>query len=197
MKLRMHNPKIKDKVQKPGKLTSFITNLIIIIDVLMVLLLIIGLMGKELDLILISAGLVVLFTGIIIFLKHAYDTSYKETEEYLILKNGKKEQKVFYEDIVDWKPDFNEIRILDGSKKDGKFTRVNVKLFKPEILLRTIADMTFDGKFYSTDKKYSQDPSREMQIVHYLINIRYDYLIKDYIKEKEDILEKEENKIEF
>ena len=134
MKLRMHNPKIKDKVQKHGKLTSFITNLIIIIDVLMVLLLIIGLMGKELDLILISAGLVVLFTGIIIFLKHAYDTSYKETEEYLILKNGKKEQKVFYEDIVDWKPDFNEIRILDGSKKDGKFTRVNVKLFKPEIL---------------------------------------------------------------
>lgn len=187
---KLHKPKRENGVQKPGKLTGFITNLLVVMSVLMVLLMVLGLLTKDLQFALISGGVSLFMFAIVVLLKHSYDTSYEESSEYLIIRNGKKQVKIFYENIIDWRPTFNEISILDKTKEDEKFVRINIVFFKPEILIRSLADMTFEGKFQTSDKKYFEDPKRERQLVAYLVNNNYAYLIEDYIDqiEKRSIL---------
>ena len=135
--------------------------------------------------ILVSGGLSIFTLGIIFFLKRAYDITYQETNEYFIVTSGKRKYQVRYDDIVNWKATYNEISVLDKNQADEKFVRVNMVLFKPEILLRKIADMTFHGKFKRQKDTFFKDPNRELEIVNYMVNMKYAYLIEDYVEKVE------------
>lgn len=185
MNKRIHNPINKNGIQKPGKLTGYITKMIIIFDVLFFIILILGIIAKEKEMILVSGGLSIFTLGIIFFLKRAYDITYQETNEYFIVTSGKRKYQVRYDDIVNWKATYNEISVLDKNQADEKFVRVNMVLFKPEILLRKIADMTFHGKFKRQKDTFFKDPNRELEIVNYMVNMKYAYLIEDYVEKVE------------
>lgn len=182
MKKRIHNPKTKNGIQKPGKLTGFITKIIIFIDVIFFIMFILGIMSKETDITLVSGGVALFILALIFFLKRAYDITYQENNEYFIVSSGKTSHQIRFADIINWKSTYNEISVLDKNQTDGKFVRINMVLFKPEILLRKIADMTFDGKFKREKETFVEDPNRELEIVNYLTNMKYGYLIKDYIE---------------
>ena len=182
MKKRIHNPKKENGIQKPGKLTGFITKMAIFIDALFFIMFILGILAKETDMILVSGGLAIFTLAIIFFLKRAYDITYQENDEYFIVTSGKRKHQVRYDEIVNWKSTYNEMSVLDINQADEKFVRVNMKLFNPEKLLRKIADMTFSGKFKREKQSFVDDPYRELEIVNYLINMKYGYLIEDYIK---------------
>ena len=154
----------------------------IFIDALFFIMFILGIMAKETDMILVSGGLAIFTLAIIFFLKRAYDITYQENDEYFIVTSGKRKHHVRYDEIVNWKSTYNEMSVLDINQADEKFVRVNMKLFNPEILLREIADMTFSGKFKREKQSFVDDPYRELEIVNYLINMKYGYLIEDYIK---------------
>ena len=186
MSKKLHKPNVEGGVQKTGKLTGFLVKFFILIDVLLVGMFLIGLTGKVYDLAVVSGILVIVLTGIIVLLKHSYNMSYQENNKGLILKKGNTEYKVLLDNIVDWKPGFNEIGILDKSRSDGKFVNINITILRPEILLRRLADMTFEGKFHTDDKKYFEDPNRERELLYFLVNNKYDYLIKDYIKDNQN-----------
>lgn len=183
---RNYRPKYEDGVQKPGKLEGFILNILISIDALLAVMLILGIIMKESEMAIVSGGLAFFILAIIMFLKQAYRASYQENTECFILKSRNKEYQVYYENIIDWQPAFNEIAILDKTRSDEKYIKINIKIFKPEIMLRKIADMTFAGKLYSLDHNYFEDPSRKTEIVSYLVKNDYGYLIKDYIEKTEN-----------
>lgn len=186
MSKKLHKPKLEGGVQKPGKLTGFLVKFFILMDVLLVGMFLLSLVGKIYDMAVVSGIFVIVLTGIIVLLKHSYNMSYQENNKGLILKKGNTEYKVLLDNIVDWKPGFNEIGILDKSRSDGKFVNINITILRPEILLRRLADMTFEGKFRTDDKKYLEDSNREKELLYFLINNKYDYLIKDYIKDNQD-----------
>ncbi|UJF15910.1 hypothetical protein LZ578_01825 [Jeotgalibaca sp. MA1X17-3] len=188
---KFYKPKYEGKVQKPGKLEGCILKLLILVELILVGLVAVGVFAREPDIITISGVLALFILVIMMILKYATDTSYQENNEYFILKIRKKEYQVFYENIIDWRPAFKEIALLDPSRLDGKYINVNIKLFKPEILLRKLSDMTFDGKFYNPDEMYKEDPYRKNQIVNYLVNNYYGYLIEDYKKRMENTFDNE------
>lgn len=183
---KIYKPKYEGKVQKPGKLEGCIMKILIVLDIFSISFSVMGIFMKETEMAIVFACLALLFLFAIILLKHAHDTSYQENTEYFILKVKNKEYQVFYDNIVDWQPSYNEIAILDKTNPDEGYIKVNIKIFKPEILLRKIADMTFEGKFRSQDQKYFQDPNREVETVNYLVNHNYKYLVEDYIQKIED-----------
>lgn len=51
----------------------------------------------------------------------------------------------------------------------------------PEILLRKITEMTFEEKFFPSPYESYGDPYRKSQIVDFLVNSQYGYLIEDYL----------------
>lgn len=183
---KVYKPKYENGVQKPGKLEGFIITILILIATLLALMAVLGVSMKETEMAIVSGVLALFLFAIIVLLKQALKVSYQENTDYFILKSKNKEYQVFYENIVDWQPALNEIAILDKSRTDEKYVKINIKLFKPEILLRKIADRTFEGKLYSSDKDYLEGASKETEIVCYLVNNNYGYLIKDYIEEVED-----------
>ena len=142
----------------PEKLEKMIRYILLFLTRLLLLLAVLGILTKNKEMALVCEGLVFFFLVIVIILKHAQDTSYQENSEYFILKSGKKANQVFYKDIIDWQPSFNEVTILDKTKEDAKYIRVDVKIFKPEILLREIADMAFEGKFQDLDPFNTENP---------------------------------------
>lgn len=71
--------------------------------------------------------LAVVLLASVVLLKRVYNTSYEENFEYFILTSGNKKEQIFYDDIIDWQPLFNEIKILDKTKSDKKYIRVNIK----------------------------------------------------------------------
>ena len=183
---KIYKPKYENGVQKPGKLEGCLLKFLILIAVLLAMMAALGVSINDTEMAIVSGVFALIVFAIIILLKQAYSISYQENEEYFILKSRNKEVQVFYENIVDWQPSFNEIAILDKSKADEKYVKINIKLFKPEILLRKIADRTFDGKMYSLNKDYLEGASKEKEIVRYLVNNNYGYLIKDYIEAVEE-----------
>lgn len=185
MSNKVHKPRIKDGVQTPGKATSVIRILLIAMDAVFIFMMVLGIVGKIKDLSLVAGGLAIFTTAIIFLLKHLYNTSYQEDDESLIIRNGKKEVKVYYDDIINWKPTYNEISVLDKTKEDEGYIRINIAFFKPIVLIRRLTDMTFEGKFHTSDQKYFEDPYRKREIVAYLVNNHYGYLIKDYIDQVE------------
>lgn len=180
---KIYKPKYENGVQKPGKLEGFILKLLIVIAALLALMAVLGVSMKETEMAIASGALASFILAIVVLLKQSLKVSYQENENYFILRSKNKEIKVFYENIVDWQPALNEIAILDKSRSDKKYVKINIKLFKPEILLRKIADKTFNGELYSLNKDYLEGASKETEIVRYLVNNHYGYLIKDYIKE--------------
>lgn len=183
---KIYQPKFEDEVQRPGILQKFVLNLIKILDILAILFVLLGLYLGEIEMTIAFAVLAFIFSGAIMILNHAYDTSYLETDEYFIIKLRNQEHKVNYDDIIDWQPSFNEIKILDQTKADRKYIPVNIALFKPEILLRQLADKAFAGEFHQQEKIYSEDPDRKVETINYLRNNQYGYLVKDYIEEIEN-----------
>ena len=183
---KIYKPNYENNVQKPGKLERFIVKFLMFLEGFVIIFAVLGILMGEMEMALVFGGLALIFLIIIIFLKRAHDTSYQENDEYFILQTGKKEDRVFYKNIIDWQPSFNEIAILDQTKPDKEYIRVNIKIFKPEILLRKIAEMAFDGKFNNLDPASIEDQNREIETVHYLVNNQYGYLVEDYIKEIEN-----------
>lgn len=179
---KIYKPKYENNVQKPGKLQGFIVNFFVVLNSFLIFFAIVGIFMKETEMALAFAGLALFFLVVILFLKRAYNISYQENAEYFILKSRNKEYQVYYENIIDWQPSFNEIAILDKTTSEKKYIRVNIRLFKPEILLRRIVEMAFDGKFSNLDQAYTEDPNREVETVNYLINNQYGYLVEDYVK---------------
>lgn len=183
---KIYKPKYENNVQKPGKFQIFLVNFLVFLDGILLFFAVMGIMMKETEMALAFGGLALFFLVVILFLKRAYDISYQENDEYFILKTKNKEHKVFYENIIDWQPSFNEIAILDKTKPDKKYIRVNIRLFKPEILLLEIADMAFDGKFNNLDQTHTEDQNREVETVYYLVDNQYGYLVEDYVKKIEN-----------
>src|SRR5699024_28516 len=182
---KLAKPKETKNVQTPGKFDNFLLKLLIVIAVFSAIFMIIGLAIREIEMAIAFLVLTLVFIGIVWFLKSKYNISYQEDSESFLLKTKKKEVQVFYKDIVDWQPGFNEIKILDKSMSDKDYIRVNIAMLKPEILLREIAEMTFEGKFYSADDDYFDDPTKKYEIVNFLTNNNYEYLVEDYVDQIE------------
>ena len=173
----------KKEVQTPGGFDTLIANLLTLLTFFSAVLTFFGIIIQETEMMIVFLVLTVIFTLIVMTLKRAHDTSYQENTEYFILRVQKKEYQVFYKNIVNWQPHLNEIRILDETSLDNEYIRVNISIFTPEILLRKIAEMTFEEKFYSLDDTYFEDPTREYQIINFFTKNNYGYLIEDYIEE--------------
>lgn len=172
-------PAKKDKVQTPGRFDRWIAKLMSLLAYFTLFFTIMGAIAGEIEMTIAFAVLTLIFFLIVRVLKRAYDMSYQENEEYFILRKQKKEYKVFYEDIVDWEPAFNEINILDRTAPDKKYIQVNVSIFRPEILLRKIAEMTIDGKFAEFSPHFQEDPNRENQLIGFLRQYNYVHILEE------------------
>lgn len=183
---KLYKPKYEDNVQKPGKLETFIANFLLVLGVFLLLLTIAGLLMQEMEMVLVMGAITLIYFALVFVLKRAHDTSYQENEEYFILTVQKKEYKVFYEDITDWQPFYNEIGVFDKTQPEKDYIRVNIKIFKPEILLRKIADMAVEGKFDGTSEIFLENQDRTEETINYIVNNRYGYLVDDYVKQIND-----------
>ena len=174
-------PKYEDNIQKPGKFDGCLQRIIQTITVISGIFAVLGLIAGEMEMGIVFSVMTLIFLGIIFLLKREYNLTYEENEEYFVLNHKNKEHKVYYENIVDWLPSFNEISILDKTKEDQKYIKVNVAMIKPEILLRKIAEMTFDGKFPHRNHldPNDPDPMREHEIINFLNGYDYGYLVED------------------
>lgn len=141
---------------------------------------------QEMEMVLVMGAITLIYFALVFVLKRAHDTSYQENEEYFILTVQKKEYKVFYEDITDWQPFYNEIGVFDKTQPEKDYIRVNIKIFKPEILLRKIADMAVEGKFDGTSEIFLENQDRTEETINYIVNNRYGYLVDDYVKQIND-----------
>lgn len=175
---RFYKPKYEDNVQKPGNLNRFIQNLFIFLTVMMFFFSALGLMMQDTEMTIVFAVVGLIFLVITLALRRAHMISYEENEEYFILKNKGKTYKVFYKDITDWQPAYNEIEILDETQLEEQYIRVNISIFKPEILLRKIADMAMEGKFNQ------ESQFRQIETIDFLQHNNYGYLVEDYLEQK-------------
>ena len=183
---KVYKPAIENNVQKPGTLERVIANVLLFISIFSLFFAIIGFIMAEMEMGTVFTVMSVIFISVTILIKRAHNMSYQETDTYFILQTGKQSQKVYYENIVDWEAGYNEIEVLDQMNVDGKYVRVNIKIFAPEILLRKLADMTFEGKFYQEEQVYMNDPNRKVEFIRYLTQNKYGYLVEDYIKQIEN-----------
>lgn len=177
---KMAKPDRQEDVQTPGKFDHFILKFFVVLTALSALLIILGLVIGETGMAITFLVITLAFSGVIMILRREYDMSYQENSEYFILKAKGKEYKVSYENIVDWQPSFNEIKILDETRADEEYISVNIKILEPEILLQKIVEMTFAGKFQHFDS--GVDPMRENEIINYLAENNYRYLVEDYVE---------------
>lgn len=176
---KLAKPKTEGDVQKPGKFDGFLLKVIQSITVLSAIFAVFGFIAGEMEMGTVFSVMTLIFGGIVWLLKREYNISYEENEAYFILKHKNEEHQVYYENIVDWIPSYNEISILDETKEDRKYIRVNVSMVKPEILLAKIAEMTFDGKFIQHDQPIDpNDPTREHEIVRFLNTYHYGHLLE-------------------
>lgn len=180
---KVYKPKYEDNVQKPGRLERAIVAFLMFLNCIVILGAISGILMKETEMAIVFGVLALIFLISIIILQRAHNTSYQENSEYFILKSNNKEYQVFYENIIDWQPAYNEISVLDASRIDGKYIRVNIRMFKPEILLRKITDMAFDEKFKGPN---ADDPYKKAETVYYIANNGYGYLMEDYLEKIDD-----------
>jgi len=176
---KLAKPKYDSSVQRPGKFDGCILRIIQGLAIFTGIFALFGLIINEPVMTMVFFVLTIAFAGIIFLLKREYNLSYEENSEYFVLNHKNKEYKVFYEDIVDWRPSFNEISILDKTREDQKYIKVNIAMVKPEILLRKIAEMTFNGRFPRQNHLESTDPMREQEINNFLNGYNYGYLMDD------------------
>lgn len=172
-------PKSENDVQRPGTFNIFILRFITLLAILCVIPALLGLIAGEFEMGIVFGIMAVLFGLASVIIKREYDMSYQETDEYFILKAKNKEHRVFYKNIIDWQPGYNEMKVLDESRSDMEYVRVNTAILRPDILLRTIVEMTFQGKFQRIDELEHDDPYRKHEIVNSLINNGYGHLVED------------------
>lgn len=180
MRAKFAKPDVKDGVQKAGRFERMIANVILTLAVLMLALAVFGVVLKEGEMALVCAGIGAVFFILYFIIKKEYAATYFENEEYFILKAKNKEVQVYYKDIVDWEPAFNEIVVLDETKPDSKYIHVNISIFEPKILLQKIVEMTFAGKFYDAGSINIEDPYREQELIDHLQRYNYGYLVEKY-----------------
>ena len=183
IRAKLSKPKVEGSEQKPGILQKIGLGVLFTITIVFILMAILGIMMNEFEMAIVSFILAIIMIALSMYMKFALKTSYQENTEYLILRTRNKEQKVFYKDIVDWKTSLNEIILFDRSKLNEKPIKINIVFFKPEILLRTIADMTFEGKFQNVNANSIINRNREKEIVNFLASNNYRYLVEDYIEQ--------------
>lgn len=184
---RFAKPKTTDGVQKPGGFDRFLVNLITGLAIFSGLFSLLGLVMSETEMAIVFAVLTLVFTGITFWLRSEYKMTYEEHADHFIYQVKKKDYKVFYDDIIDWSPGHNELLLYDQTNPEEKFIPVNIAVFKPEILLRKMADMTFAGHFFGTTTGTgpTDDPYRKYELINFLIANNYGYLVEDYIEELE------------
>lgn len=182
VRTKIYKPTYESNVQKPGKMEGCIVKVLLFLDVFFLFFACLGVFMKEFEMAMVFGGLAVFMGAMTFIIIRAHNTSYEENDTYFILTIRNQEYKVYYENIVDWKPSYNEIALLDKTRSDREYIKVNIKIFKPEILLRKIADMAFAGKF-CVQGGHSQDPYRKVETVNYIANHGYTYLVEDYLQE--------------
>lgn len=77
----------------------------------------------------------------------------------------------------------NEIAILDPTNDPAQYIKVNISIFKPEILLAKIAEKTANGHFVNTERSSLEDPNRKQELVNFYHYYGYEDLLKDYFPE--------------
>lgn len=177
---RMVKPDIVEGKQKPGGFDRFLVKILIGLTVFVALFALMGIISGETEMAIVFSVMTLIFFGIVLILKREFNMTYEENDEYFIYYYKNTEYKVYYENIVNWEPGHNEIRIMDETKPEQKWIRVNVAMIKPNILLRKIADMTFAGKYEVAGDINHPDPKREYEIINFLKQYHYDHLVEDY-----------------
>lgn len=186
LRRKLVKPTYKNNIQTPGKFDHCLLTVIKVLTIIPVTLLLLGLITKESEMAIVSAILTSIFIGLIFFLQREYAMSYQENDDFFILKAKKKEVKVFYDNIIDWQAGMNEISVLDRTNDSQKYTKVNISMLKPEMLLKKIAEKTFSGHFAATDSSNIEDPYREQELINFYHFYGYDYLLEDYSRESKN-----------
>lgn len=168
-------PTVTDGIQKPGGFDRLIIYLITGITILIGLLAILGVATQNTEMAVVCSVITLIFVGVNFWIRHEYNLTYEENDEYFIATIKGKKYKVYYHHIVDWQPGYNEILIFDQTN-ENEYIKVNISIFKPIILLKKIADMTFEGKFIEDDTK---DATREYELVQFYKSYNYSFLIED------------------
>lgn len=182
---KLSKGKFKQNVQKPRQLKSFFTRTMMFLTIFSGVIAALGSFNGEMEMAIVFSVLFIIFAVLSYNMRRKFDTTYQETDEYFIYRNKKEVYKVFYDDITYWQWRIKDIYIQDGTKSDEEKVYIRLDYFHPEILLRTLADMTFDDKFpQRDDDTYTEDPMRKKEMVQFLRRADYKYLIKDeYIEE--------------
>src|SRR5690625_4858579 len=118
-------PKYKKDIQTPGLFDHFLLILLTFLAIFSALLTVLGFFIQETEMTIAFLVLTVISTGIVMVLRRQYHISYQENSEYFILNAQQQEYKVFYENIVDWQPAFNQLRVLTQTNSDNEYIRVN------------------------------------------------------------------------
>lgn len=189
MKHKLAKPEYKTNIQRPGSFITFFHRLLLVQSVILAVLTIVMTLAGETEASLVFAVVTFFSTILTAGIKRKYDMTYQEKEDYFILTIKKQQVKVCYEDISHFQLGLQNIWLQDKTKPNQEFIGVNLALFKPEILIRTLTEMTINGQFphvegvYPDNSVYPDDPLRKKELTGFLIRHRYDYLIEDYIKQ--------------
>ena len=172
---RYVKPTVTDGVQKPGGFDRLIIYLITGLTVLIGLLAILGVVTQNTEMAVVCSVITLIFVGVNFWIRQEYNLTYEENDDYFIATIKGKEYKVYYHHIVDWQPGYNEILIFDQTN-ENEYIKVNISIFKPIILLKKIADMTFEGKFIEDD---IIDATKEDELVQFYKSYNYSSLIEN------------------
>lgn len=71
---------------------------------------------------------------------------------------------------------------MDGTRSDEKYISIRLDCFNPEILLRTVAGMTFDDKFPRRDFDVYRDDPMKKEMLHFLKDTGHYYLMEDHLE---------------
>src|SRR5699024_7778364 len=178
--------KFKQNIQKPRFLKTFFTRVMVVLTVLMGIFAVFGGFRGDMEMTIAFFVVFIIFAVLSYFMRRKFDTTYQETNDYFILRKRKKEYKVFFKDITYWNWGADgQIFILDSTKSDNEFISIRMDYFNPEILIRTLADMTFDNEFPRREfDVYPGDPMKKKEMVQFLHWTDHKYLVKDeYIEE--------------
>ncbi len=164
-------PTYTNNIQTPGKFEKIILWIIRIIALLAALIALLGFVAGETEMGLVFLGLTFLMGTSAWLVKREYNMTYQENEEYFILKSKGKVKKVYYNEIINWVPGYNEILLYN--KRDKKPIRVNVSIFQPKNLLEYIAKKTVAGHFQILNEINPEDPNRIKELTYFLKSYGY------------------------
>lgn len=173
---KLAKPTYTNNIQTPGKFEKIILWIIRIIALLAALIALLGFVAGETEMGLVFLGLTFLMGTSAWLVKREYNMTYQENEEYFILKSKGKVKKVYYNEIIDWVPGYNEILLYN--KRDKKPIRVNVSIFQPEILLGYIAKKTATGHFQMPNEVNPEDPNRIKELAYFLKSYGYTSIVE-------------------